>query len=79
MRKYEAYLDRVKEENPDEYQELADILARYKTLQTSNQNLSKNLNSLEKNLDGLKNALNKYEKEMKTDIMQLNNDIATLQ
>ncbi len=27
----------------------------------------------------MKNALNKYEKDMKTDIMQLNNDIANLQ
>ena len=79
MRKYESYLDKVKDENPDEYQELADILARYKTLQTSNLNLSKNLGSLEKNLDQLKNSLNKYEKDMKTDIMQLNNDIANLQ
>lgn len=34
---------------------------------------------LERELDELKNTVTKYEKDMKTEIMQLNNDIATLQ
>lgn len=34
---------------------------------------------LEKELDDLKNEVAKYEKDMKTEIMQLNNDIAGLQ
>ena len=37
------------------------------------------MQSLEKELDDLKNTVTKYEKDMKTEIMQLNNDIAQLQ
>lgn len=36
MRKYEAYLESVRDQNPDEYSELSDILARYETLIDSN-------------------------------------------
>jgi hypothetical protein len=77
MKKYEAYLESVKEFNPDEYQELSDILSRYWTLKNSNTKLNHNLAALEKELDDLKNTVSKYEKGMKTDIMQLNNDIAS--
>lgn len=79
MKKYEQYLDNVRDCNPDEYQELQDILSRYKTLKSSNVKLSSNLSELEKNLDDLKNSVNQYEKSMKTEIMTLNNDIANLQ
>ncbi len=36
MQKFEAFLEKVKEQHPDEFQELNDILARYKTLSDSN-------------------------------------------
>lgn len=32
MKKYEEFLERVKEANPDEFPELIDILSRYKQL-----------------------------------------------
>lgn len=79
MKKYEQYLDNVRDSHPDEYQELQDILSRYKTLKSSNVKLSSNLTSLERELDDLKNNVMKYEKDMKTEIMSLNNDIANLQ
>ena len=79
MKKYETYLESVRDRNPDEYQELSDILSRYQTLKRSNKNLTAKMQSLEKELDDLKNAVTKYEKDMKTEIMQLNNEIATLQ
>lgn len=79
MKKYEEYLESVKERNSDEYSELQDILARYKTLKDSNEKLNKKMAELERELDGLKNQVVKYEKDMKTDIMQLNNEIAQLQ
>ena len=44
MKTYELYLEQVKDENPDEYQELSDILKRYITLKTSNEKLSENYN-----------------------------------
>jgi hypothetical protein len=43
MKKYEAYLESVKECNPDEYQELSDILSRYWTLKNSNTKLNDRL------------------------------------
>lgn len=79
MKKYEEYLDSVRERNPDEYQELQDILARYKTLKESNDKLNRKMVELERELDALKNQVVKYEKDMKTEIMQLNNEIAQLQ
>jgi len=76
MKKYETYLESVRDRNPDEYQELSDILSRYQTLKRSNLNLTAKMQSLERELDELKNAVTKYEKDMKTEIMQLNNEIA---
>ena len=69
MKKYEAYLESVRDRNPDEYQDLSDILSRYWTLKNSNTKLTAKMQSLEKELDELKNNVTKYEKDMKTDIM----------
>lgn len=78
MKKYELYLENVKELHQDEYQELSDILSRYETLHRSNIKLKETMQRLEKELDDLKNLVSKYEKDMKTEIMQLNNEIAQL-
>ena len=78
MKKYELYLENVKELHQDEYQELSDILSRYETLHRSNIKLKETMQRLEKELDDLKNLVSKYETDMKTEIMQLNNEIAQL-
>lgn len=39
MMKFEAFLEKVKEQHQDEFQELNDILSRYHTLKTANQRL----------------------------------------
>lgn len=39
MKKFESFLERVKEQNTDEFQELHDILSRYNTLKSSNERL----------------------------------------
>ena len=78
MKKYELYLENVKELHQDEYQELSDILSRYETLHRSNIKLKETMQRLEKELDDLKNLVSKYEIDMKTEIMQLNNEIAQL-
>lgn len=46
MREYEDFLQKVKNEHPDEYNELQDIVNRYNTLYESNQKLQDNLNEL---------------------------------
>ena len=78
MSKYEQYLLSVKEHNPDEYQEIPDILSRYYTLKISNDKLTSNLLALETELETLKSTVTKYEKDMKTEIMSLNNDTTNL-
>jgi nitrogen fixation/metabolism regulation signal transduction histidine kinase len=41
MQKFETFLEKVKEQHPDEFQELNDILSRYQTLKSSNMKLQK--------------------------------------
>ena len=77
MMKYEEYLEEVKDDNSDEYQEVADILSRYQTLKKSNDDLGETKGNQEIKLERLKNEMTKYEKDMKTEIMQLGNDMAT--
>ena len=79
MSKYESYLEKVRDQNNDEYQELGDILARYWTLKNSNTNLQNQLSRLETSLESLKNEILLYEKEKNAEIMGINNDIANLQ
>ena len=39
MRKFEKFLEKVKDANPDEFQELIDIHSRYKQLVAKNEEL----------------------------------------
>lgn len=66
MKKYEAYLESVRDKNPDEYQELQDILSRYWTLKKSNNKLTENMKNLERELEELKTTVANYEKDMNT-------------
>ena len=69
MKKYEAYLESVRDRNTDEYSELNDILARYATLKKSNTKLNERMQQLESELEELKTTVATYEKDMKTQIM----------
>ena len=51
MKKFEVFLERVKEQNPDEFSELADILSRYQTLKDSNERLQENQKFFTEQLD----------------------------
>lgn len=39
MKRYESFLEKVKESNPDEFEDLISILSRYKTLLSRNNDL----------------------------------------
>lgn len=39
MKKYEMFLERVKEANPDEFTDLIDILSRHQQLKSKNEEL----------------------------------------
>ena len=79
MRKFEVFLEKVKEQNPDEFGELHDILSRYKTLKESNEKLQTNQNAFTEEIDQINNDINNYTKEMNTQKMTLNNKIAKKQ
>mmetsp|Transcript_39787 Transcript_39787/g.38345 ORF Transcript_39787/g.38345 Transcript_39787/m.38345 type:complete len:98 (-) Transcript_39787:382-675(-) len=76
MKKYEKYLENVRDQNNDEYTDLSEILARYWTLKNANTNLIETRDKLNKDLEDLKNEVTAYEKTMKISIMSLNNDNA---
>lgn len=79
MRKFEQFLERVKEQNQDEFQELNDILSRYYTLKGSNDNLVKTQRQFTEQLDGLNKQISMYNKQQATKKMTLNNKIAVRQ
>ena len=78
VEQYQIFLERVREKNSDEYAEISDILARYTTLTKANNNLKADLEERERMLADMKSNVVKYEKDMNTEIMKLNNNIAKL-
>lgn len=79
MKKYEDFLERVKEKNPDDFADILDILGRYSTLRNSYEDLMKKRHRLEEELQDIKKRKDQYEKETKDELMELNIDIAVLQ
>ena len=54
LKKYEDYLDSIIKAYPDQYPDMGEILNRYKTLTTSNENLVKEHRAMEKEYERLK-------------------------
>lgn len=79
MRKYEDFLERVREKNPDDFTDISDILARYTTLKQSYEDLMKKRHQLEEELQDIKWTRDQYEKEKKDQLMELAIDIANTQ
>lgn len=79
MRKYEEYLERIKEKNSEDFPDITDILVRYDTLMNSYENLMKRRHHLEEDLQNVKKDRDQYEKKNKDDMMELNIEISKLQ
>ena len=79
MKKYEDLLERVKNEYPDEFPELNDILNRYNTLYESNTRLKDQQTSMEKDLNSTRLQKTDYDKQKTNEILSLNNKIAIFQ
>jgi len=79
MREYENFLQQVKNEHQDEYNELQDIVNRYNTLHESNQKLQQNLNNLNRDKEVINAEMANFIKEKKTDQMTITNEIGGLQ
>ena len=58
MQKFETFLEKVRDQHPDEFQELNDILSRYQTLKSSNLKLQKEQDKLNKELEQFTNKIN---------------------
>jgi hypothetical protein len=79
MQKFEAFLDKVKEQHPDEFQELIDILARHKTLSESNLKLQAQKNKLNSDLDTYVQKYQSLRDWGITEKIKLNNEISQKQ
>ena len=79
MQKFEAFLDKVKEQHPDEFQELNDILASYKTLSESNLKLKAQKNKLNSDLDKYVQMYQSLRDWGITEKIKLNNEISQKQ
>jgi len=62
MKKFEEFLKRVQEENPDEFQELHSILSRHDTLKHSNDRLKENLKTSDGEVADLTEKIQVYKK-----------------
>merc|ERR1712032_308956 len=78
VEQYQIFLEEVRSANSDEYNEIGDILARYQVLRDTQNDLKRKLENLDGDLKRKRAEVNKYEKDMETSIMTLNNDIAKL-
>ena len=76
MKKFESYLEEVKENNPDEFSELTEILSRYDTLKTSNDKLHENHKDRIEEIDTLTRKIMNEKKMMTIEKMTIYNQIA---
>ena len=61
--KYEKYLQLVREQNPDEFSEINDILSRYYTLEAKKKDLDGENQKQEEKLEAIKERISKYKKD----------------
>ena len=78
LKMYEEYLERVIKANPDQYQDMGEVLNRYKTLIKSNDHLERDHRSMEQEYERLKQESTLFEKERNHEILQISNDIKDL-
>ena len=79
MKSYEQYLEQVKEKNPDEYSELADIRSRYETLKSSYIKINEKQREIQLEYETLKTSLANFVNSTNIEIMSLNNQITNKQ
>jgi len=77
--KYTRYLEMVQESVPEDYPEISDLLNRYKTLKDANEDLSERQQSHEKEHELNRIKFATFTKERTNEILNFNNEIASLQ
>lgn len=79
LQPYETYLQKVVEQNQDQYTDIRDLLQRFQTLQQSNKRLREHKEEVEQQLNALNQEIAAFEKNKNVDIMILNNEITNFQ
>lgn len=79
LQPYETYLQKVVEQNQDQYTDIRDLLQRFQTLQQSNKRLREHKEEVEQQLNSLNQEITAFEKNKNVDIMILNNEITNFQ
>ena len=79
MKKFEKFLERVKDANPDEFSELIDILSRYKQLVAKNDELKLKQKKYADEHDLISTQLSNFENEMEVKQTLINNRMSKLQ
>jgi chromosome segregation ATPase len=77
--KYTRYLEMVQESVQEDYPEISDLLNRYKTLKDANEDLSERQQSHEKEHEKCRVKFATFAKERTNEILNFNNEIASLQ
>ena len=77
--KYQSYLERVQEAAPEDYTEIAELLNRYTTLTAANKDLRSRQEVHEVMNESKRGEYVQYTKEQTNEILNSNNEIASLQ
>ena len=77
--KYTHYLEMVQESVPEDYPEISDLVNRYNTLKDANMDLTQSQAAHEGENDDKRANFGTYSKERTNDILNNNNEIASLQ
>ena len=75
MKKYELFLEKVKEANPDEFEDLISILSRYKSLVSRNAELKEKQKEYIAAFDKMSVDLVQLESELETRKMEMGNQM----
>ena len=79
MKKFELFLEKVKDANQDEFGELQDILSRYNQLSNKNTELHNTQENFTVDLDKKSKELTSYIKDMDSEKMTINNRMSLQQ
>ncbi len=76
MKKFEKFLEKVKDANPDEFSELIDILSRYKQLVAKNEELKSKQKKYTDEHEEISRQLSQFENIMEMKQTLINNDMS---
>mmetsp|Transcript_15782 Transcript_15782/g.24296 ORF Transcript_15782/g.24296 Transcript_15782/m.24296 type:complete len:126 (+) Transcript_15782:253-630(+) len=76
MKKFEKFLEKVKDANPDEFSELIDILSRYKQLVAKNEELKFKQKEYTDEHEDISRQLSQFENKMEMKQTLINNDMS---